>query len=197
MAEIKIEKKKPIWYWIVGLLVLAALAYFIFFQVSDSETVVSDETETTAGTTYEVDNSSNSAVASYVDFMNSNDKNMDLDHEFTNEAFTRLIAATEAKAADMDYDVEGDMSDLRENAKHITEDPYETTHANRISTSAAILADALKGMQEKGYPDLSDHAVKVQSSAEAINPDKLTLDQKDAVKSFFENAARLLENMKN
>ena len=32
MAEIKIEKKKPIWPWFIAILVVAALIYFIFFK---------------------------------------------------------------------------------------------------------------------------------------------------------------------
>lgn len=32
MAEIKIEKKKPIWPWIVALLLIAGLVYFVFLR---------------------------------------------------------------------------------------------------------------------------------------------------------------------
>jgi hypothetical protein len=32
MAEIKIEKKKPIWPWIVAVLIIAALLYFVFLK---------------------------------------------------------------------------------------------------------------------------------------------------------------------
>lgn len=195
MAEIKIEKKKPVWPWILALLAIAAIIYFVFFRDSNPETVVRDETENVVGSTGDADQGSNSDIAAYVDFINSYDQNMGLDHEFTNEAFSKLIAATQAKAADLEYDVEGDMSAVREHARHITDDPYETSHANSISKAAAIIADALEGMQEREYPELADRAAKVQSSADAIDPDKLTLDQKEAVKSFFDNAAGLLENM--
>ena len=36
MAEIKIEKKKPIWPWIVAVLIIGALVYYLF--VKDHET---------------------------------------------------------------------------------------------------------------------------------------------------------------
>jgi hypothetical protein len=32
MAEIKIEKKKPIWSWIVAILIIGALVYYIFVK---------------------------------------------------------------------------------------------------------------------------------------------------------------------
>jgi hypothetical protein len=36
MAEIKIEKKKPLWPWIVAVLLIAALIYYMYS--SDNET---------------------------------------------------------------------------------------------------------------------------------------------------------------
>ncbi|MFD2940179.1 hypothetical protein [Flavobacterium notoginsengisoli] len=49
MAEIKIEKKKPIWPWIIAILLISAVAYYVF--VKDNETVDrSVETENTVGT---------------------------------------------------------------------------------------------------------------------------------------------------
>ncbi|WP_281232801.1 hypothetical protein [Flavobacterium gelatinilyticum] len=32
MAEIKIEKKKPIWPWIVAVLLIGALVYYVFLK---------------------------------------------------------------------------------------------------------------------------------------------------------------------
>ena len=50
MAEIKIEKKRPVWPWIVALLLIAGLVYFVFLrdnQVQNDNTV---EIENTAET---------------------------------------------------------------------------------------------------------------------------------------------------
>jgi L-rhamnose mutarotase len=43
MAEIKIEKKKPIWPWIVALLLIAGVVYYVFFK--DHETNNTEMTE--------------------------------------------------------------------------------------------------------------------------------------------------------
>lgn len=32
MAEIKIEKKKPVWPWIVAVLLIGALVYYVFLR---------------------------------------------------------------------------------------------------------------------------------------------------------------------
>ncbi|MBS7233707.1 hypothetical protein KHA90_22075 [Flavobacterium psychroterrae] len=43
MAEIKIEKKKPIWPWIALLLIIGAVVYYIYF--TDHETTNQSNTE--------------------------------------------------------------------------------------------------------------------------------------------------------
>ncbi|TDW52779.1 hypothetical protein EV144_1011472 [Flavobacterium sp. 270] len=37
MAEIKIEKKKPIWPWVLAVLLIAALIYFIFVRDNEAQ----------------------------------------------------------------------------------------------------------------------------------------------------------------
>jgi hypothetical protein len=49
MAEIKIEKKKPVWPWILVLLVIAALIYFIFCRDNETATDNGTEIENTTG----------------------------------------------------------------------------------------------------------------------------------------------------
>ncbi|SDZ67417.1 hypothetical protein SAMN05444397_1206 [Flavobacterium aquidurense] len=50
MAEIKIEKKKPIWPWIAALLIIGAIVYYIFVMDHEvhSENGVEVENTTTA-----------------------------------------------------------------------------------------------------------------------------------------------------
>ncbi|PBJ10101.1 hypothetical protein [Flavobacterium sp. ACN6] len=47
MAEIKIEKKKPVWPWIVVVLLIAALIYYIFLKDHETTTDNSVEIENT------------------------------------------------------------------------------------------------------------------------------------------------------
>lgn len=48
MAEIKIEKKKPLWPWVIAVVLIGALIYFIFLK--DNETQV-ENTSTIENTT--------------------------------------------------------------------------------------------------------------------------------------------------
>jgi hypothetical protein len=59
MAEIKIEKKKPVWPWILLLIIIALLVYYFFFRDPETEQeVIHDVEETTSMKTdrIEVDN---------------------------------------------------------------------------------------------------------------------------------------------
>lgn len=47
MAEIKIEKKKPIWPWIVAVVLIAALIYFMFLNDDGMQVQNTTEIENT------------------------------------------------------------------------------------------------------------------------------------------------------
>jgi len=48
MAEIKIEKKKPIWPWILVLVIIASLIYFVFFRDHETTTETVEIENTTS-----------------------------------------------------------------------------------------------------------------------------------------------------
>ena len=101
----------------------------------------------------------------------------------------------DAMATEAGYDVKVDIAKARQYADEITKDPLATTHADKIRSAADILTTSLQNMQQAKYPGLSAEAAEVKSAATAINPEILTLDQRDAVKSFFKKAANLLTKM--
>ena len=45
MAEIKIEKKKSMWPWIIGIIILALLIYFLAFNKRNDTTTKNTSTE--------------------------------------------------------------------------------------------------------------------------------------------------------
>ena len=190
MTEIKIEKKKPVWPWILLVLGLLLAAWFFFLRNDKAEPVE------TADKSALIDvHENNNMVASYVTFINSDTSKMSLDHAFTSEALTKLTDAVDAMATEADYDVKADIAKAKQLADEITSDPLVTTHADKISSAADVLSTALQNMQQAKYPGLSAEAADVKSAAAAINPETLTLDQRDIVKSFFTRAADLLNKM--
>lgn len=49
MAEIKIEKKKPLWPWIIAMVLIFAVVYFVFLSDNQAQNDNSVEIENTIG----------------------------------------------------------------------------------------------------------------------------------------------------
>ncbi len=194
MTEIKIEKKKPVWPWL--LLLLGIIAFVVWFFVYRNDTDENKEPLETEDNTELIDvQENNNTVADYVTFINADTNTMSLDHEFTSEAFSKLINAVEAMANEIDFDVKADIDKAKRLSEEITNDPVVTNHADKIRKAAVVVSNAMYNMQQAKYPGLSAEASDVSSAASAINPETLTLDQRDAVKSFFRKSADLLNKM--
>ena len=137
----------------------------------------------------------NSTVAAFVTFVNDDANKMSLDHAYTNEALLKLMEATNAMADEIGYNVRADLDKVKEYADKITLDPFETSHADNIRKAADIITNVLQNMQQAKYAGLTNEVAALRNASASINPDVLTLDQKDAVKSFFSEAADLLKKM--
>ena len=200
MAEIKIEKKKLIWPWvIVGLVIAALLVYFLIFRDSGKNgEAVTEENHITNTNEPDLEKvkENDGTIADYVNFIENSNKKMSLDHAYTNKALLKLTDATNAKANEVGYEVRADIDKVKEYAEMITIDPYETTHAGYIRNAVDILTNVLQNIQKAKYPDLADEVKELKSASESINPEVLTLKQKDAVKNYFAKASDLLQKMK-
>jgi hypothetical protein len=195
MAEIKIEKKKPIWPWILLLLVpiIFVASWFLIIQDDEDGKV---ELVKTKDTEVLIDvRENNNIVGNYITFINSDTNTMSLDHEYTSEAVIKLTDAVDAMADEVGYNVRVAIAKAKQLADEITVNALATTHADKIRSAADVLSTALQNMQQAKFPELSNEAANVKSTAAAINPQTLTLEQRDAVKSFFRKAADLLNKM--
>lgn len=195
MAEIKIEQKKQTWPWLLLVLIIAALlVYFLVFRDDDDKSEVDNITITNETDLLGV-NENNETVAAYVNFIENSQKEMSLDHAYTNEALLKLIEATNAMANEVGYEIRADLDKVKDYANMITDDPFETTHADNIRKADDILTNVLQNIQMAKYPSLADDVEDLKSASESIKPEVLTLDQKDAVKNYFEKASDLLKKM--
>ncbi len=192
MAEIKIEKKKPVWPWIVAGIILVALIIFYFANDDDDQSVRNAEQETEVSDTNEMDNT---AVVAYVQFVDAEQGRMGEDHEYTQQALQKLTEAVRELADEKGYDISADLDQAEQAANEITNDASETDHAEHIRNAADALTRAITNMQQEYYPDLQDNAQELMNTTESIDPAQLTLEQKEAVKSFFDQSAELIEEM--
>jgi len=216
MAEIEIEKKKPIWPWILAALIIAALIYFIAFASDDdmdgddlednavvltddmSDDEDSDSSTYDASQEYEGDDDSlteydDDSLTEYKEYIDN--PNMGLDHEYANGALMKLISAVESKANMYNVDIEADIQEAKKNAQDITEDPYEVDHANKIRNAGEIIVKAMRTVKTQSFPDLTDGVTTTNDALMKIKPDVKVLNQKAEVKNFFDQAAELLTKM--
>jgi hypothetical protein len=216
MAEIKIEKKKPIWPWIVLALVILALLYFFVFANDDNddldddmnteqveEGTVWDEDTTTWDTQTDTTNwnrqgdtmsAAGQGVDGYLSYISDNNR-MGVDHQYTNNAIIRLMNAVQAKADEMNYDISADMQSVRQDAQEIQREPMATTHANKIKDAGTKLANIMEKMQKEKFPNLASDVQDVKTAAQNINTTTPTLDQRDQIKKYFDEAGDLLRKM--
>jgi len=200
MKEIEVEHKKPIWLWLlVGLVIIAiVLVWVLGFADNDKNTEIVDkvdEYDQLEVSENKSKNKNNSRVAAYINFVKHTNKKMSADHAYTNEALIKLADATNAIADEVGFEVRADLEKVKEHANMITKDPSDKTHADHIRKSANILTNVLQNIQKAKFPDLADEAKELRSASVAINPQLLTLDQKDAVENYFAKAADLLQKM--
>ncbi len=217
MAEINIEKKKsPIWPWILLALIAAAIILFLLFSEDDDlddgdmtvqETEQIEEMDTDDGSVTDYQSNDSDTVdrnrsasmeqGATRDYLAYIDKNVDmgLDHVYSSTAMEKLIAATRQQAEMHGVNVDADLKQAKEYAMDIKEDPMDTTHADKIKKAATSVGKAMGTIQKAKFPDLASNHTSFMAEINAIQPGTLTLDQKQDVKTMFNDAADLLTKM--
>lgn len=204
MADIDIEKKKPVWPWILlGLVILALLLFLVFAnddQIDDTEDF--EDTETEQLDTMEDDQmrdtlsrtTTGDDVESYMTYIEDTTR-MGVDHDYTSGALIHLVNAVESKAREMNYDIDANLVQLQQDAERLSQDPTATDHANQIKQAGEEIAGILEGMQEENYPGLSDEVEEVKTAVEDIDPNQDAMQQRETIKTFFEEAGDVLREM--
>ncbi|MGB3181752.1 MAG: hypothetical protein WBB45_10205 [Cyclobacteriaceae bacterium] len=200
MAEIKLQKKKPVWPWILLALVLIGLVAFLLLNDGDDDDAMAYDTEQVEDTeqnTYVDEDNMSGAVEEYVSYIETNEGQMGIDHEYTHKAFTLLTAAMQATAQEAGYNFDNDIDKLNDKADKIMEDPMKLTHANTIKDGFEQVSASMDNMQQESFPDMKNDLNSIKYHLQNLNPDEPTLDQKESVKGFFDEAAKILESMNN
>ncbi|WP_179345814.1 hypothetical protein [Winogradskyella ursingii] len=204
MAEIKIEKKKPIWPWILLALLILALIFFLMQgdddvtdDINDDDVEMIDDDNTMDNNdTVMISDMAASKISAYNEYLSDNGE-MGIDHEYSFAVLSKLIDATEALANSVDVNIDADLNEARTQTASIKEDPIETDHANKIMKAGNTVVRALRKIQSQKYPSLASSCTQLQNSIMEIEPGTETLNQKEDVKDFFEQAGELLTKMKN
>ncbi len=211
MAEIKIEKKKPVWPWILlGLVILAVILYFVFADDDyDDDDLLEENTEEVITTseneenysemdtaTWEDDNlSGDDSSSKYIAHIGDMDK-MGIDHQYSSEALILLINALENRTEEANINTDVEIQELKNDVRDIKEDPQSLNHANAIKNVGMKIVNLMEKVQNEKFPDISQDVQEVGNAVQKIQPSTPTLDQKDAVNSFYKEAGDVLQKMK-
>lgn len=213
MAEIKIEKKKPVWPWILlGLIILGIILYFLLANDNEKVDDMDDtDTEQVGDTTFQTTQTGNRNTATFnradtISDVSSQsvprfvahveDKSrMGTDHEYSSRALTHLINAVEYKAQEQNVNLNADLVDIRKEAQEITTNPQATDHANKIKSAGTKIAQAIEKIQKEKFPNLEQDVEEVKTAAQGIDTKVQTLQQKEQINSFYAEAADVLQNM--
>ncbi|MGB3466666.1 MAG: hypothetical protein WBA74_15400 [Cyclobacteriaceae bacterium] len=202
MAEIKIEKKKPVWPWILlALLIVAAVAYFVLDD-DDAENRVTDIEDTEQVEKVSADISDRKTMAyessnEFSQYVANEDGKMGLDHVYTHKAFEKLIDAIKEVADNNDYDITVDLQKATDLSDQIKKDPMSLKHANMIKSGFMITSKALENIKNAKYSDAEMSIDELKTIASQLNVDEPTLDQKTVVKSYFDTSAEVIKEMNN
>lgn len=215
MAEIKIEKKKPVWPWILlGLIILGVILYFLLADNNRDDMDDMDDDIERVDTTYQTTQTGDRGAATWPDEANrtpsatannqsvdtylshvGNTSRMGVEHEYTNNALLHLINAVDYKAQEQNVNIQTDLTEIRNDARAITQNPQATNHANNIRNAATKLTNAMEKIQKEKFPNLSQDITDVRNAAQDIDTSVPTLEQRDKINSFFNEAADVLRKM--
>ena len=212
MAEIKIEKKKPIWPWILLILIILA-AIYAFWYYNDgnfnSDELLINDTITQADDSYRYDNEiqesrplytgtygtvREEALADYFGYVDKLDNNS-ADQNYYRSAFFKLITATKRQSEIENVDVNNNISAAMESAEKLTNDSKTTVKANNVKSAANEVSKALKAIQQKEFDNLSDDSKSLETAVAGIDGTKTLNEQATNIDAFFDKAARILQKM--
>ena len=197
MTEIRIKRRSPMWPWILGVLLLAVVAWMLIAMMTGREPATEqavvqrpeegaqrDQPTATSGRVP-------AALEDYSAFAAGAEKvSPGREHEYTAEGIRRLSTALAAH-------VEGNASgaETRERfqrfeqaADRLQRDPKSTEHSRMVRDVFTSAVDVF----ESGRVDAGDVS-RLREIATSISPDGQLLEQTDRVKEFFSQSADALQ----
>lgn len=214
MTEIKIEKKKPIWPWVLVILIILAAIYFFWYyndrNFDNDDDLIQQDTISQMEDRYQEENDvwvnetlytgtygtvrDEQALADYFIFVDSLD-HKSADKDFYRSAFFKLITATKRQAEIEMVDVNNNISAAMDNAEKLTNEATATTKADNAKKAADEVSKALKAIQVKEYKNLSEDVKEVEKAVAGIDGAQMIDKQENNLNTFFDKTAVLLQKM--
>jgi len=212
MAEIKIEKKKPVWPWVILILVvLGIIAYFVYANDEDvnddyNDDIINEQVMDTTNTqsTYDPYNAGSSS-SSYDQFMAYDQSIADstrvaVDSSYTKKAFSNLTKAVVQKADENNIEDSEALSDLRDFSSLITSistTNKDTKGFKNFKTASDKVVKVMEDIQKKSYPSLQTQVADLKTTAAKIDGSVMMNKQQNALYAFLRQSRDVLQMMNN
>ena len=214
MTEIKIEKKKPIWPWILLILiVLGIIAYFVYANpdldnrsddfdddVINEKIIDSKTDQMSTDDTYNTDKSYGGVYDGYMAFDESirDSTRIAVDSSYTKKAFSNLTKLVVKQADKNDIEDSQPLEDLRNYSVLITE--ISKTSGNmenfkNFKTLCDKIAAVLGDVQAKSYPSLQQEASNLKQIASKISLSTPMDKQQTDLNDFLHKSRDILKSM--
>lgn len=206
MADIDIEKKernKPVWPWILGVLLLIGVIWAAV-EMGDNEqemqevAVVEEQYEeepiVTDPQANIIEEEEPEDFVAYVEEEEIK-RQMGVDHEVTGSALLKLSEAIREVAWDDDR-YSQQINELEQTANEIQSDPQSLQHADKLSNAFSVASNVLQEIQQNRFPEMQSEVEEVKQSAAKLEGSEQLLNQKEEVKAFFEKTAEAVESMR-
>ncbi len=213
MAEIKIEKKKPIWPWIILAIVLVAIIYFIYAygdnddysddantddvenidSISDSDSTSWDTNTTAYDDSY--------ATRDLTEVMRDSSR-IGTDSTFTNRALYNLAERTLNIAKNHNIGSSSAVNDLEQytmkNGNSGTQTAQHSKASNssqKFKTVSNNIVKVIESLEANHVTRMQQKMEALKSSASHINGGTDLSKQQNALQTFFRKAHELLNNL--
>lgn len=207
MAEIKIEKKTPVWPWIlVVLIIIAVVAFFIFNdydaddvsddvateKVDSTDTYRNDATDTYDQSAFDKYNAAMSQFDSYI-----NDSNrIGTDTIYTKTAFHKLADLVVLKADQNNLPSSEALENLRGYAMQASETVNDMSISESLNAIGNDIASVVESIQDKNFPNLDSDVSKLKDISDKLDNNIALAKQQQNIQDFMMKSKSILNSMK-
>lgn len=211
MAEIKIEKKKPVWPWVILILVvLGIIAYFVYDNRDDND--LNDDFDDDYNNEQVIDSTYHQSDMDTYDTRASYDQltafeesiadstRIAVDSSYTKKAFTNLTKAVVQKANEYGMEESEALNDLQKySTLHtpISGTDNDTEGFKNFKTTSDKIAQVLEAIQAKNFPSLQAEVADLKDLASKIDGSVTMTKQQGPMNSFLKQSRHVLQSMNN
>lgn len=203
MAEIHVERKqKPIWPWIIGLLVIIGVIWLIADgseRPMDSGTAIVP-TAPGIGIPSDADVTEEEIpvikpAIGFVTYIKNNENRNKIgdDPDITGEALIKLSIAL--RDLSNGEGLEEEINLVERDGKQIQQNPEYMDNPDRLSNAFASAVSVMEKIQARDFPDAQSEVNDVREASQRLSTDRDLFEQRNEVTTFFDEAADAVQKM--